>query len=556
VEALIIGEIDRSIEECRTLLKGSGYDAADIDRLVLIGGPTRMPLVRSRVPEQRGIAADLDSDPMTAVAMGAAIYAESRDWQGGTVKAKSSRAAARSEGLIKIEYGYPERTSDDRIRIRVTAPADGVGKGYRLQVDTDAGWTSGQLPLDTTTSIDGVPVARRGDNQFRIVVFDGSGAPVAEAEARFIVKRTDAAAVGTPITHALGVKVVEGNAGAERNALDVLVKKGEMLPARGNKNYLAAKNLKAGDDDYLDFEVYQMDAEVADPKLSLHVGAFRISAKELEPGDVIRRGDPVRVYWTLDENGLLNCALEIDAVGRRFATEKMFTDQSAQKNFTGKDGEQIAASVLDLTQAELNELRAMLGERVEDKVAGLQSRINSQRQNLDTSYEADTRRSITEEARVIRQSIAKIKESPENVGALLRGEINAECSYFNQTVRAKSSAAIVERYDRLAQQARDAVNKGNIEDAKRSLSELRSLRRDEENKQPSHVVDRMLQLARNRHLAIDKTLHDKIVEAGKASAARHDINGVWAAIKQIQENLIPTTPKSGPSDGLSGLMRG
>jgi molecular chaperone DnaK len=84
---------------------------------------------------------------------------------------------------------------------------------------------------------------------------------------------------------------------------------------------------------------------------------------------------------------------------------------------------------------------------------------------------------------------------------------------------------------------------------------MRSLRWDEENRQPSYVIDRFLRLARDRHLAVDKALHDKVVEEGKASVARHDLNGVWSAIKQIQDNQVPTSPKA-RSEGLSGLMRG
>jgi molecular chaperone DnaK len=79
VETLVIDQIDRSIEICRKLIAASGYEASDIDRVVFIGGPTRMPIIRSRVPQQLGIMADLTSDPMTAVAFGAAIFSESRD---------------------------------------------------------------------------------------------------------------------------------------------------------------------------------------------------------------------------------------------------------------------------------------------------------------------------------------------------------------------------------------------------------------------------------------------------------------------------------------------
>jgi molecular chaperone DnaK len=106
IEETVFDQVERSIDACRKLLKENGYQPGDIDRVVFIGGPTRMPIVRSRVPEQLGIPGDLDSDPMTAVAFGAAIFAESRDWSGGAVTAKPTRATARVGGAIKIEYGY------------------------------------------------------------------------------------------------------------------------------------------------------------------------------------------------------------------------------------------------------------------------------------------------------------------------------------------------------------------------------------------------------------------------------------------------------------------
>src|SRR5260370_32444472 len=100
-----------------------------------------MPIVRSRVPEQLGIQGDLDSDPMTAVAFGAAIFAESRDWSGEAVTAKPTRATTRAGGGVKIEYGYPERTSDARIRIRSRPQPASQGQGHRLQIHSDMGWT-------------------------------------------------------------------------------------------------------------------------------------------------------------------------------------------------------------------------------------------------------------------------------------------------------------------------------------------------------------------------------------------------------------------------------
>jgi molecular chaperone DnaK len=557
VEGLVTDQIDRSIDVCRKLLAENGYDTCDIDRVVFIGGPTRMPIVRGRVPEQLGIAADLNSDPMTAVAFGAAIFSESRDWKGGSSVPKKARSTAQGQGPVNIEYGYPERTSDSRIRIRIRAGANVSGRGYKLQVDSDIGWTSGQLTLDHTNSINDVPVGRRGDNHFRAIVFDALGTPLPQGETRFVVRRTDAAAAGTPLTHTISVKILEGSFGAERNALEALIEKGHPLPAKGAKDFRAANDLRPGDGGSLDFEVYESEAGISDPKLSLHVGAFRLESTGLERGEVIRRGDRVRVYWTLDENQLLDCELEIEGkgIGRRFNTGKMFTQHGAQKNFEGQDGEALARTVLDTAQAELNDLEKTLGSRAAAEANVLAHRIDLQRQNLKASYEADTNRSITEEGRSIRLEISKIKDRRENVGDVLHAELESLVASFDGAIRPSAEALAVERFDRLTRQVRESITGGNMEDATKSISEMRAICFDEARKQPGFVVNMFLELARERHVAIDKALHDRLADAGKASLERNDLNRLRAVIAQMIKNRYPIDAKDSVKVTLAGLMR-
>ena len=83
------------------------------------------------------------------------------------------------------------------------------------------GWTSGQLPLDGTTSVNDVPVACRGDNEFRVMLFDRSGNAIEDAETRIAVKRTDATSGGTPITHTIAVKVVTDEGGIPNWMADI-----------------------------------------------------------------------------------------------------------------------------------------------------------------------------------------------------------------------------------------------------------------------------------------------------------------------------------------------
>jgi len=65
------------VERCRSPMMQAIQDAKisppDVDKIILIGGPTRMPIVRQFVATVMGKEAERGVDPMEAVAMGAAI---------------------------------------------------------------------------------------------------------------------------------------------------------------------------------------------------------------------------------------------------------------------------------------------------------------------------------------------------------------------------------------------------------------------------------------------------------------------------------------------------
>jgi len=67
------------VERCRhpieQALKDAGLQPGDIDKIILVGGPTRMPIVQRFVEEVIGKKVERGIDPMECVAMGAAIQA-------------------------------------------------------------------------------------------------------------------------------------------------------------------------------------------------------------------------------------------------------------------------------------------------------------------------------------------------------------------------------------------------------------------------------------------------------------------------------------------------
>jgi molecular chaperone DnaK len=75
LEKLVADLVARTMEPCRKALKDAGIDKAAIDEVVLVGGMTRMPLVREEVKKFFGKEPHTGVNPDEVVAMGAAIQA-------------------------------------------------------------------------------------------------------------------------------------------------------------------------------------------------------------------------------------------------------------------------------------------------------------------------------------------------------------------------------------------------------------------------------------------------------------------------------------------------
>jgi len=75
LEALVAELVEKTLEPCKTALKDSGFSAAEINEVVLVGGMTRMPKIIETVKNFFGKEPNKSVNPDEVVAMGAAIQA-------------------------------------------------------------------------------------------------------------------------------------------------------------------------------------------------------------------------------------------------------------------------------------------------------------------------------------------------------------------------------------------------------------------------------------------------------------------------------------------------
>ena len=76
LESLTLNLVERTLGPCRFALKDAGLTPNDVDEVVLVGGATRMPLVRQHVQALFGKEPHCELNPDEVVALGAAVQAD------------------------------------------------------------------------------------------------------------------------------------------------------------------------------------------------------------------------------------------------------------------------------------------------------------------------------------------------------------------------------------------------------------------------------------------------------------------------------------------------
>jgi molecular chaperone DnaK len=537
VDRLVHDRVSETIQLCRKIIKDAGYSHEDIERIVLVGGPTKMPGIRERIGHELGIRADVSVDPMTAVAIGAAIFCESRDWSAATTQSKAKTQRVETEGSIGVVVDFPARTADSRARIRVRSERKSAG--YSIQIDSTLGWTSGRLTLDDEQVI-AVDLPDPGPNRFRILVFDTNGRPIAGATREIAIERSYAAAAGIPVLQTISAKVRDSD-GSLRNSLEKLIGKGELLPRSGEAKFRAARALRNGDDAYISLELFQVaDEALADPALHLHIGDFRIKGTDLPEGAAIRKNDEIAAHWNMNESGLIQCDLHIPAVSQIFKT-KYFAPQAGHQAFHGEDGLQLVTSMLDDAEHELAEAETAIGGGSQGDIAHARDRLDAQRQQLKNGADPEQRRGISEEARKIRQDLARACSEIGARQAILARSIDDVKRRFDTFVRAEAERAAAERFDGLVRNAHSELSRaddGGLKNAERIKQELWSIYWAQGLRAPSFLVGLFRDLQRQRYLAMDKPLFDRHIAAGERALAKNDMNALRETIFDIWDNRV------------------
>lgn len=356
---LIDDLLNETIEISRSAMKKAGLNSADIERLVFVGGPTHYGYLREKVSAELAVRADTGVNPMTAVAEGASIFAESIDWSSIHHGRKPQKADINIGTALTFKYESRVTGTKARILCRLTISAELM---FEI-VSSDTGWTSGRLPLHDGAKAE-IPLAKNGDNTFKVIVYDKLGRPIPIPQPKITITKTLASVESIPASHSIAVTALDKLGGSEK--LVYLVRKDEALPKKGTLTFKAAQTLRARPDSSLNFNLWEGEIETPYDD-NRFIGVYKISGSDLTAGDIIPAGSEIICEYEISDGGALTMSASVPCLGTDFS----------QKNFYVHDD-----AALDLNDTDkLSHDGLALIERID----GMSERIDDSR--LDTARE-------------------------------------------------------------------------------------------------------------------------------------------------------------------------
>ncbi|WP_423909022.1 Hsp70 family protein [Candidatus Spongiihabitans sp.] len=554
-EELIVDKVDETVDLSQKILKDNGYESGDLDRLVFIGGPTKMPTLRERVSHKLVLPADMSIDPMTAVAVGAAIFCEGLDWTDQKKPRKKTLGRTMTEGEVKLQYDYISRTAEDRARIRIKPQDDSASDGVEIQIDSSKGWTSGRRSLDSGTTIE-LPLDSDGENHFRIMAFDQNGSLIKDAGREIVINRVAASAGSLRLTHNLAVMIVSGEGDEAENTLHIFAEKGIALPDSGVfENYRMARDVRDGDDSLLVEFFQQPEAINPTPdEPNLFIGSCEIRREKIDFD--ICKGDDLNIHWDVDESGVMRFKVELVGSGE-ISNELRFTESVI--DYEGEGGERFVGGMVNEAKKELATAEKISTASDSPGIRKIKNSLDQQSANLQNVAEGEERRSIAEKIRELRQKIAAIRNDPQNRIANLKSDLQETEESFNENCREQADEQTCQRFDTLARQAHDELKSGDIGygDAKRSVNEMHNIYERELWSDPGFIVAMFKRVSKEKHTAVNAEKHDQLVETGKEMLNDNDIDGLGRVTSELFANQIHSGGSELPIDRstLSPIMR-
>lgn len=241
-ERAVAPVFQRAIDISKKLIESNNLNSSDLEMVLLVGGPTLSQTLRRMLKEQLKTNIDTSIDPMTSVAVGAALFASSKDIP--------STFQKRDKEKVQLILKYPNDTVETEIDLGVKIDR-GQTKGEipeKIIAEIsrkDKGWSSGKVEITDDAEIISLLLSTGKSNGFEIKIFDEKGNPFPCEPSSFNIIQGFTQPSGV-LPYYLGIGAIIGD--SEHAVLSDFqgLEKNKSLPAKGKGTFKTQKDIRPG----------------------------------------------------------------------------------------------------------------------------------------------------------------------------------------------------------------------------------------------------------------------------------------------------------------------
>lgn len=292
----------KAIDITKDLLKRNGLSGTDLDKLILVGGPTYSPVLREMLREQITPNVDTDIDPMTAVAKGAALFASGID---SDVKEEIA------VGTVALNLSYEANSVQSMEYVTVQLDKNGCTgcvpeKLFVELVRSDNGWSSGKVEINDIGDVIECQLMEGKNNAFTITAYDDKGTVIPCFPKEINIMQ--GIVVGNAVLP-YNISIEVHDSGLNKNVVKSVkgLEKNQQIPATGALNGLKTRNqLRPGmEKDTLIIPIYQSEHNAEGTSAVHNDHVFDVVITGDEVGQMIPVGSDVDITIKVDRSQML-----------------------------------------------------------------------------------------------------------------------------------------------------------------------------------------------------------------------------------------------------------
>ncbi|MBX9720588.1 MAG: Hsp70 family protein [Candidatus Obscuribacterales bacterium] len=375
--------LDKCASLAKEVIAGARLEVKNLDRILLVGGPTQMPILRKRLQEIFPVPLEFSLDPMTVVAQGAAIFAsgmEKRASEPTVPVAETTQAAtAQKPNLVKLVLAYEAVSSDIKPSVagRIEYPEE-----ISIRIDSKSGhWTSGWINTVDHLFDESVTLVQGKTSHFFVYARDKDGKNLELDQTSFSI-RHGLSVSAPPLPHSISIEVIKADGKAE---LDPLLRRNSPLPNEASKVYRSHKTLRPSENEEIALKLWEGE-DFDNPLKNELVGTLLIKSSKLRR--VLPEGTEIELSIRFDTSRLIRVDAFVPTLNQHFSEEvyvperdeEIYSDQAKKLD---KKVEQYYERLTELEVAYGSESAEQLRSKIEEFDIKLQNSGTASRNDPD-----------------------------------------------------------------------------------------------------------------------------------------------------------------------------